>query len=111
MQTQCSYSRPASYPNVYLSGLSVAKIGKSSVNYTLGLFELEHPTHQMLKLDPVKGHWAEEAHDLLEHVQGESPCCQGTYTHVFVDPNNEKRPSRIDGALRQGLEKILVPQL
>jgi hypothetical protein len=33
VQTHCSYSAPIEYPNVYLGGVSVEKIGKSSVHY------------------------------------------------------------------------------
>ena len=33
VHTECDYMKPIEYPNVYLSGMSVTKVGNSSVNY------------------------------------------------------------------------------
>ena len=33
VHTECDYMRPIAYPDVYLSGMSVSKIGNSSVTY------------------------------------------------------------------------------
>ena len=33
MHTECDYMKPIEYPEVYLSGMAVTKIGNSSVTY------------------------------------------------------------------------------
>ncbi|NQU59190.1 MAG: thioesterase family protein [Rhodospirillales bacterium] len=57
VETLCKFRRPLSYPDVVEAGLTVVKMGKSSVTYAIGLF-----------------------------TQGEeSPAALGHFVHVFVD--------------------------
>merc|ERR1712034_242839 len=69
----CTFHGSAAYPNVYMAGLCVAKLGTTSVQYKLGLFPLGDPT-QSLVMDMVK----------------EKALVVGEYVHVFVDPETKK---------------------
>ncbi len=71
VETLCKFRRPLSYPDVVEAGLSVAKMGNSSVTYTIGLF--------------------------TEGI--ESPAAQGHFVHVFVDKESN-RPVPIPDAFR-----------
>jgi acyl-CoA thioester hydrolase len=61
--SQANFYASASYPNLITAGLTVSKIGKSSVTYRVGIFESEN---------------------LLA-------CVVGGFTHVFVN-NQDRRP-------------------
>ena len=57
-------------------------------------------------IDFVTGHF--EADSLGEaFATSETSVCLGKYTHVFVDSETGK-PDRIQGLLREGLEKIMT---
>lgn len=79
VHSECFYKNALAFPEALEGALRVNCIGNSSVQYGLAVFQ-----------------------------QGASKAsAYGTFTHVFVERENE-RPVTISGALRQGLEKLLV---
>jgi acyl-CoA thioester hydrolase len=55
VESQCTYKRPASFPEALEGGLRVAKLGRTSATYQVGIF------------------------------RGAELCAQGSFVHVFVD--------------------------
>lgn len=77
VETGCNYFAPLAYPQAIESGLRVARIGSSSVQYELGLF-----------------------------AEGESePAAQGRFVHVYVD-RQTRRPVPLPASMRSALETI-----
>lgn len=75
VHSQCNYLRPISFPEKIEGGFRVIKLGNSSVTYGIAIFK-----------------------------EGQAlACAHGTFTHVFVDRQNE-RPAAIPPALREALE-------
>lgn len=80
VHSECHYKQALAFPQLLVGALRVNRIGNSSVQYGIAIF--------------------------AEDQQRAS--AWGTFTHVFVDRQSE-RPVAIDGALRKGLEQLLVP--
>ncbi|CAL1709379.1 unnamed protein product [Somion occarium] len=76
----CQFFSPLSFPAVLDLGLRVNMLGKSSVNYEVGVFE--------------------EGKDV--------PSAVGGYTHVFVE-NKSRKSAAMDDTLKAGLVKLLEP--
>jgi len=74
-----SFFRPLSFPTLLSLGLRANKLGTSSVEYEVGMFE--------------KGR--------------EEVAAVGGYTHVFVGSEG-RRPVAMRGELREGLGRLLV---
>jgi acyl-CoA thioester hydrolase len=79
IDNHCQYFDSISFPDLVSVGLSVIKIGTSSVQYSLGVF---------------KNNQAEI-------------CALGTFTHVYVDRINN-RPVPIPNEIRKVLQDIQV---
>lgn len=79
VETQCRYFRSISFPDTVIAGLRVARLGRSSVRYEIGLF--------------VEGD--EEAR------------AEGHFIHVYVD-RATNRPTPLPAPLREALEQIMV---
>jgi acyl-CoA thioester hydrolase len=77
VETGCNYFAPLAYPQAIESGLRVARIGSSSVQYELGLF--------------AEGH--------------SEPAAQGRFVHVYVD-RDSRRPVQLPNKMRAALETI-----
>ena len=77
VESGCSYLSPASYPEPLDLGLRIAKLGRSSVRYEVGVFRVGHDT----------------------------PCAHGHFVHVFVD-RVTSRPVALPDALRAALEAV-----
>jgi len=100
----CTFHGSAAYPDVYMAGLCVAKLGNSSVKYKLALFPLVDPT-QSLYTDMVRGHsCTDPVMDMVE----DKALVEGEYVHVFVDPKTEKSTA-ISQEWRNGLGKLMLP--
>lgn len=78
--SQAQFYASASYPNLITAGLTISKIGKSSVTYRVGIFENENPL----------------------------ACVVGGFTHVFVDPEHRKPVAKLPEELLIGLEKVKI---
>ncbi|CAH2600967.1 Acyl-CoA thioesterase [Rhodovastum atsumiense] len=79
-ETGCRYISQVSYPDEVCVGIRVAKLGKSSVRYEVGVFR---------------------AAETLASAEGH-------FVHVYVD-RATMRPVAIPDAVRAGLETIHVP--
>jgi len=99
----CTFHGSAAYPDVYMAGLRVAKLGNSSVKYKLALFPLVDPT-QSLYTDMVRGHTCT---DPVMDMVVDKALVEGEYVHVFVDPETEQS-TPISPEWRDGLAKLMV---
>ena len=77
IETQCNYFASVEFPQTVEAGLRVAKIGKSSVRYEVGLFLAGDP------LTVAKGH----------------------FVHVYVD-RATRRPTHLPQRLKSVLEAL-----
>jgi acyl-CoA thioester hydrolase len=77
IETQCNYFSPVEFPQMVEAGLRVARIGRSSVRYEVGLF-----------------------------VQGEPmTAAKGHFFHVYVD-REQRRPTDLPPKLKTVLEAL-----
>jgi acyl-CoA thioester hydrolase len=77
IETQCNYFSPVEFPQMVEAGLRVARIGRSSVRYEVGLF-----------------------------VQGEPmTAAKGHFVHVYVD-REQRRPTDLPPKLKTVLEAL-----
>ena len=81
VETQCRYFKPIAFPDVVHAGIRVAKLGRSSVRYEIGLF----------------------AND------DDSAAAQGHFVHVYVD-RAANRPVPIPDGVRRVLEGLIRPE-
>ena len=79
VQSGCTYFAEARYPDTVHAGLRVAKIGRTSWTYEIGLFRNDEPT----------------------------AFAEGFFAQVQVD-DDTARPSPIKDTFRQYLEQILI---
>ncbi|CAF1920165.1 unnamed protein product [Rotaria magnacalcarata] len=78
VSSHCNYYSPVSYPSKIEAGLFVKRIGKSSVDYCVGIFD---------------------------NCQSEKASAVGGFTHVFVDRIN-RRPQPFDDEMKKKLLSI-----
>ncbi len=76
VESGCKYVRPAAYPDALEAGLTVTKLGRSSVRYEIGIFGADG-----------------------------TPSAFGYFVHVFVDRAG-RRPADIPARLRGALERL-----
>ena len=79
VESQCKYLAPAAYPDRLEGGLRIAKLGRSSIVYELGIFK--------------EGR--------------EEPIAEGRFVHVFVDREG-RRPTPLPDRLRSALEPLTI---
>lgn len=77
VETGCSYFAPLAYPETIEAGVSVARVGNSSVRYEIGLFS----------------------------AGSDAPAAQGYFVHVYVD-RDSRRPVPLPPEMRQALEAV-----
>lgn len=78
VETGCTYFESVSFPEPLEAGIAVARLGRSSVRYEIGIFR----------------------------VGGEQAVAQGHFVHVYVDRATQ-RPVEIPAATRAALSTIL----
>jgi acyl-CoA thioester hydrolase len=78
-ESHCAYTAALAFPDVVHAGLRVAKLGRTSVRYEIGLFRGED----------------------------DEPAAEGWFVHVFVD-RAQRRPAPIPDKLRAALERLVV---
>jgi len=103
----CTFQGSAAYPEVYLAGLAVSKLGNTSVRYKLGLFPLVRP-QDSFPLDLVQGHDQGEQ-QILDRI-ADTTIVTGDYVHVFVEPATEKS-TPVPSNWREGLGRLLVHEV
>ena len=81
VETQCTYLDSIAFPDTVVAGLSVSKLGTSSVRYEVGIFKNDEP----------------------------SASAQGHFVHVYVN-RRTRRPVPIHDQLRALLQTILMAQ-
>jgi len=79
VETGCRYHAEMAFPDVVTAGLRVARLGRSSVRYEIGLFRNEEA----------------------------QAAAEGFFVHVYVD-RLTRRPRPLEAALRRALEGIAV---
>ncbi|GGC73135.1 thioesterase [Undibacterium terreum] len=77
IETQCNYLASVAFPDVVIAGVSVSKLGNSSVRYEVGIFKNEET----------------------------SASAQGHFVHVYVD-RESRRPASIPDNMRALLKTI-----
>lgn len=79
VETHCNYFRPVSFPESINAGVRVARIGRTSVRYEIGLF----------REDDVDA------------------AAQGHFIHVYVD-RLTRRPTELPASLRAALTPLVT---
>ena len=79
VETQCRYFAPITFPDAVHAGLRVARLGRSSVRYEIGLFKNDD----------------------------DSAVAQGHFVHVYVEREGRKATA-LPQEMRAALERILV---
>ncbi|MFT3802917.1 MAG: thioesterase family protein [Burkholderiaceae bacterium] len=74
VQSRCDYFAPLAFPDPVVAGISVARLGNSSVHYRIALFGSD----------------------------GDEPAAEGRFVHVYVD-RHTRRPVALPQRLRQAL--------
>lgn len=102
MTGNCTFLGSAKYPEIYLVGLGVEKVGNSSLQYRLSMFPplLEG---EDLEFNLVKGY---KAGDPIIDRFGDTGLVLGEYTHVWVDPKT-KRPMKMNKHWVEEFSKLL----
>lgn len=77
VETQCNYFQPVTFPDLVVAGVSVAKIGNSSVRYEVGIFRNDES----------------------------EASASGHFIHVYVDKQS-RRPVPLPDDFRQALALI-----
>jgi acyl-CoA thioester hydrolase len=78
-ESHCRFLGPLVFPETIQAGLRVARLGRSSVRYEIGLFA--------------------EGHD--------TPAAEGSFVHVFVD-RATRTPTPLNATLRAALARLQV---
>ena len=81
IETQCNYLASVAFPDRVTAGVSVSKLGNSSVRYEVGIFKNDET----------------------------SASAQGHFVHVYVDKEN-RRPAPIPADMRALLSTIQTPE-
>lgn len=97
----CRYHAALAFPQPLVGGLTVAKLGKTSVTYHVGIFASKS-----------SGSSRSEGTETNEgKVEGEGlAAASGFFTHVFVDPVS-RRPSPMTARCRAALLRIATPEI
>jgi acyl-CoA thioester hydrolase len=81
VETQCRFFKPLTFPDAVNAGLRVARLGRSSVRYEIGLFRNDDDT----------------------------AAAQGHFVHVYVERETRK-VTALPPEMRAALGKILVSE-
>ncbi|KXS10330.1 Thioesterase/thiol ester dehydrase-isomerase [Gonapodya prolifera JEL478] len=109
-ESGCVFRSSVEYPDIIQAGLSVSKLGSSSVTYRIGIFrkpqQYTPTTRTAPSPTPV---WP---HEQTAEIPGfgdtvEAASAAGHFVHVFVDPVT-RRPGKMEDRMRRGLERLVV---
>ena len=101
---KCDFFAPTKYPEIYLIGLHVPKIGKSSINYQIGMFPM-NDSNSNLTANLTHGYYESDLGS-LQDLFSDSASCVGQSTHVLVKPSNDNKPTPIPENWRNILIKL-----
>eukprot|EP01100_Stratorugosa_tubuloviscum_P011200 TRINITY_DN4963_c0_g1_i1.p1 TRINITY_DN4963_c0_g1~~TRINITY_DN4963_c0_g1_i1.p1 ORF type:complete len:187 (+),score=52.53 TRINITY_DN4963_c0_g1_i1:255-815(+) len=91
VETSCTYNKSLSFPTIIEAKLAISKIGRTSVTYQIGIFELENN---------LKEEEREREESLIASANG-------YFVHVYVDSITRK-PTLIPNSLRDKLQILLI---
>lgn len=80
VETGCRYLAPVSFPDLVTAGLRVARIGRTSIRYEIGIFRNDENTAS----------------------------AEGHFIHVYVDRETQTRPTPLPRALQDAVAPLLV---
>lgn len=104
-----NYKAALEFPDPILAGLSVMKLGKSSVTYAIALFSVENIRRtsdlRAANQDNDTGH--SDFTYTFRLKKETKAACFGEMTHVFVDPKT-RRPIDMSQSVRSELARLLV---
>ncbi|MFC0388749.1 acyl-CoA thioesterase [Muricoccus vinaceus] len=80
VETGCRYLAPVSFPDLITAGLRVARIGRTSIRYEIGIFRNDENTAS----------------------------AEGHFIHVYVDRETQTRPTPLPRALQDAVAPLLV---
>lgn len=81
VETQCGFFGSIAFPDMVHAGLRVARLGRSSVRYEVGIFRNDE----------------------------DFAAAQGHFIHVYVD-RSTRRPTALPNEMRKALERVLIPE-
>ena len=91
VSSSCNYIRSLQYPQPVEVGLRIAKLGRSSATYAIGIFG--HPTTMSIG-------------GMQMSCTSRELCAEGTFVHVYVDEHG--RPTPIADRTRRVLQSLCV---
>ena len=106
MTNKCEFFGSAQYPQVYLIGMKIPKIGKTSLHYKMGMFPMKNPDEN-LYANMTHGYFHDDLDfkQLSEKFKSDASCI-GESVHVFVDPEKNNLPSNFPDDWRPILQKL-----
>ena len=103
---KCEFFAPAQYPDVYLVGMRIVKLGKTSLNYQLGMFPMVN-NDKLLNANMTHGYFQEQLlNDDIAKIFELEANCVGESVHVFVDPAKDNKPAAIPENWKENLSKL-----
>ena len=86
--------------------MKVPKIGKTSIQYKLGMFPMKNPDN-ILSANMTHGYFPNDLDfkELADHFETDASCI-GESAHVLVDPHAGNRPSPIPEDWKKTLSKL-----
>ena len=103
---KCEFFGSAQYPQIYLIGMKVPKIGKTSLQYQLGMFPLKD-SNEVIEANMSLGYYQNDvAFAELSNKFANEASCLGESIHVFVDPANNNRPAPFPDEWKTKLERL-----
>ena len=102
---KCQFFAPAKgYPDINLIGLKIPKIGKTSLTYQLGMFPMIDSNID-LTANLTHGYFTEELGKIGDNFENQAACV-GDSVHVFVNPEQNNKPTPIPIEWMKSLEKL-----
>jgi len=101
---KCQFFAPSKYPDIYLIGMKIPKIGKTSMSYQLGMFPMID-ANANISANLTHGYFAEELGQLGDSFENLASCV-GDSVHVFVNPQQNNNPTPIPNEWRTTLQKL-----
>lgn len=106
-----AYAASLSYPSPILAGIAITKLGKSSVTWSVGLFDAEEVSGVMGRgkfRTELQAEGGEEWSSSLRVKEGAKAAAYGEFVHVFCTPDGSQKSTPIPAQTREALEKLLV---
>jgi len=105
VSTKVTYISQLGFPSPVLIGMSIIKLGRSSVVYRVGIFEaeVEGGPESMSQTEQV------ELERKWKVKSGAKAACYADFTHVYVDPITRKSVEMLKN-VREAMEKVKIDE-